>query len=127
MTVRGLAVLVSVFAVVVSRSSVLLGFFVIAMIVFMGSLQVVVSCGLMMSSGRVMMLAGSVFLLFGHLNAPSSKEEVRSVAEQNALPGDPLRTFLIPTQRVALEAACRPAKRSRLDLGWSRILTKKKR
>jgi hypothetical protein len=58
-------VLVGVLAVLMGRRGVLLGFLVLAVAVVMGSLQVVMSCGVMPSCGLVMMFHCRVFLRHG--------------------------------------------------------------
>ena len=54
---RRRGVLVGMFAVFLSRSSVLLGLVVIAVVVVMSSLQVMMRCSLMLSRSRMMVLA----------------------------------------------------------------------
>jgi hypothetical protein len=68
MLVGGLGELVSMFAVLLSRRSVYFRLFMLANVVMMCRFKVVMSRCVMMSGSSVMVLAGSVFLFFRHLN-----------------------------------------------------------
>ena len=67
MHVRNLAVSVRILAMIVSRGSVLLRLFVVAVIVVMGCLAMVMGRRLMLRSRMVMMLAGDVPLFLCHV------------------------------------------------------------
>lgn len=60
--VRDLAVSICILTVILSRPGVLLGFFVIAVVVVVGGLEVMMGCRRVMRRGVVMVLAGGVLL-----------------------------------------------------------------
>jgi hypothetical protein len=76
MHVCGLGVPVRILAMVLSRGSVLLRFFMISVIVVMGRLAVVMRRRLMLRSGIVMMFAGSVSLFLCHGNFLLQRESM---------------------------------------------------
>jgi hypothetical protein len=67
MAVGSVGVLMTLFAVLLGRSSVLLGLGMLPDIVMMGGLVVVVRSGVMLGSRLVVMIAGRMLRCLGHL------------------------------------------------------------
>jgi hypothetical protein len=65
--VRALAVAIGILAVVMSAAGVFFRLFMLPMVVLMGCLPVMMSCGFVVCCGLVVMLARRVFLLVCHV------------------------------------------------------------
>jgi hypothetical protein len=93
MLMGGFGVLMGMLTMLLSRRSVYFRFVMLINIVMMCRLKVVMSGCMMMSGSSVMMLAGSVLLLFRHLNRHSNVLLKKSVAARSNVPVvNPLRS-----------------------------------